>query len=72
MKYRNIAMDLVPGRFKPGKTNTAGQDWYLLYVEGTDGLLKRRIEQNTQRAVQGADRISGFENLGKIRGELGI
>ena len=72
MKYRNIAMDLVPGRFDKGKANTAGQDWYLLYVDGTNGLLKRRIEQNTQRAVQGAEKISGFKNLGVIRRELGI
>ena len=72
MKYRNIAMDLVPGRFDKGKKNTAGQDWYLLYADGTQSLLRRRLEQNTQRAVQGADKISGFKNLGVIRGELGI
>ena len=72
MKYRNIAMDLVPGRFKDGKNNTAGQDWYLLYADGTSSLLNRRIAQNTQRAVQGADKVSGFKNLGVIRGELGI
>ena len=72
MKYRNIAMDLVPGRFGKGKNNTAGQDWYLLYADGANGLLARRIRQNTQRAVQGADKISGFKNLGKIRGELGL
>ena len=69
MKYRNIALDLVPGRFDKNKRNTAPQDWYVLYAEG--GLLRKRLEQNTQR-VQGADKISGFKNLGTIRGELGL
>ena len=72
MEYRNIAMDLVPGRFDADKKNTAGQDWYLLYADGTNGLLNKRIAQNTKRAVKGLNRVSGFKGLGTIRGELGI
>ena len=32
--YRDIAMDLLPGRVEPGKRNTAKQDWFLTYVQG--------------------------------------
>ena len=71
MKYRNIALDLEPDkpRFRPGVNNTAGQDWYVLYVEG--GFLRRRLEQSTQR-VANLPKISGFKGTGTIRGELGI
>ena len=70
--YRNIAMDLEPGRFDPNKENTAGQDWYLLYADGPNSLLNLRLKQNTQRAVKGMDRVSGFKNLGVIRAEVGL
>ena len=72
MAYRNIAMDLEPGRFDKNKQNTAGQDWYLLYADGPNSLLNRRLAQNTARAIKGADRISGFKNLGVIRAEVGL
>ena len=74
MKYRNIAMDLEPGRVAgPGqkpKANTAGQDWYVLYVEG--GLLRKRLEQSTNR-VANLPKIKGFNggNLGDVRRQLG-
>ena len=70
MKYRNIAMDLVPGRFDKAKRNTAPQDWYILYVEG--GLLKTRLEQSTKR-VANLPKIKGFNggNLGIVRRQLG-
>ena len=70
MKYRNIAMDLVPGRVEEGKRNTAPQDWYILYVEG--GLLKRRLQQSTNR-VANLPKIKGFNggNLGAVRSQLG-
>jgi hypothetical protein len=70
MKYRNIAMDLVPGRFDKAKRNTAPQDWYILYVEG--GLLRKRLEQSTNR-VANLPKIKGFNggNLGSVRRELG-
>lgn len=32
--YRDIAMDLLPGRVEPGKNNTADQDWFTRYVQG--------------------------------------
>ena len=69
MKYRNIAMDLEPGRWDPSKNNTAGQDWFLLYVES--GLLRRRLEQSTQR-VANLPKIKGFKGLKDTRGELGL
>ena len=69
MEYRNIALDLVPGRFDKNKRNTAPQDWYVLYTEG--GLLRRRLEQSTQR-VANLPKISGFKGTGTTRGELGL
>ena len=70
MEYRNIAMDLVPGRFEDGKRNTAPQDWYILYVEG--GLLRKRLQQSTNR-VANLPKIKGFNggNLGAVRSQLG-
>ena len=70
MEYRNIAMDLVPGRVEDGKRNTAPQDWYVLYVEG--GLLRKRLEQSTNR-VANLPKIKGFNggNLGAVRSQLG-
>jgi hypothetical protein len=70
MEYRNIAMDLVPGRVEDGKRNTAPQDWYILYVEG--GLLRKRLQQSTNR-VANLPKIKGFNggNLGDVRGQLG-
>jgi len=70
MKYRNIAMDLVPGRFDKAKRNTAPQDWYILYVEG--GLLRKRLEQSTNR-VANLPKIKGFNggNLSSVRRQLG-
>ena len=71
MKYRRIAMDLDPQkpRFVPGRNNTAGQDWYILYVEG--GLLRRRLEQETKR-VANLPKIKGFKGTLTTRRELGI
>lgn len=69
MKYRNIALDLEPGRWSPAKNNTAGQDWFLLYVEGS--LLRRRLEQSTNR-VANLPKIKGFKGLGDTRGEVGL
>ena len=69
MKYRNIALDLEPGRFDPNKNNTAGQDWYVLYVE--TGLLDKRLEVSTQRVANQA-KIKGFKGLKDTRGELGL
>lgn len=46
-QYREIAMDLAPGRDKGGRL-TAESDWYRKYVEG--GNLRLTLEQATQRA----------------------
>ena len=41
--YRDIALDLVPGRFDPGKKNTAPKDWFVTYTQG--GGLNRAIQR---------------------------
>ena len=47
--YRDIAKDLVPGRFEDGKRNTAPKDWYAKYTLG--GKLMNDLERATQRAA---------------------
>ena len=42
MRYRDIALDLAPGRIKGGGNETAPQDWYVLYASG--GRLDRAIK----------------------------
>lgn len=34
MEYRDIALDLKPGRIKSGGNETAPQDWYVTYYAG--------------------------------------
>ena len=41
MEYRDIALDLVPGRIKSGGNETAVQDWFVTYMQG--GGLERRM-----------------------------
>ena len=31
---RDIALDLFPGRFEPGKVNTAMKDWFVKQAQG--------------------------------------
>lgn len=57
MVYRNLAMDLEPGRIKEGGRETAPQDWYRTYVEG--GKLRAALEQATNRVAQDP-KIRGF------------
>ena len=45
--YRDIAMDLLPGRVEPGKQNTADQDWFLTYTQG--GEINRAIRRATNK-----------------------
>ena len=78
MEYRNIAMDLVPGRFDKAKRNTAIQDWYVLYVEGASGAsLRRRLEVSTNRVanlpkIKGTFRYKNLTStLGSVREQLG-
>jgi hypothetical protein len=78
MEYRNIAMDLVPGRFDKAKRNTAIQDWFVLYVEGASGAsLRRRLEVSTNRVanlpkIKGTFRYKNLTStLGSVRSQLG-
>ena len=44
-KYRDVALDLVPGRVEPGKNNTAPKDWFVRYAQG--GGLSKALERAT-------------------------
>ena len=57
-EYRNVALDLVPGRIKNGTTATAVQDWFRSYVEG--GNLRLTLQQVTNRVAQDP-KIRGFK-----------
>ena len=56
--YRNVALDLVPGRIKAGGNETAPQDWFRTYVEG--GNLRLTLQQVTKRTAQDP-KIRGFK-----------
>ena len=47
-KYRDIAMDLVPGRYEIDKNNTAEKDWFAKYTLG--GGLKSAVQRGTKKA----------------------
>lgn len=57
-EYRNVALDLVPGRVKGGGNETAPQDWFRTYVEG--GNLRLTLQQVTGRVAQDP-KIRGFK-----------
>jgi len=62
MIYRNIALDLVPGRIKGGGNETADQDWYAIYVEGSGTRtagLREALRLATERTAS-QPRIRGF------------
>ncbi len=50
MVYRDIAMDLKPGRVENAKTISAPQDWYIGYLRSPNGL-RRAIEKATNKKV---------------------
>ena len=56
-QYRNVALDLLPGRIKAGGNETAPQDWFRTYVEG--GNLRLTLQQVTKRTAQDP-KIRGF------------
>ena len=57
-KYRDIALDLVPGRIKNPATASAPQGWYRDYAEG--GNLRLTLKQAT--GIAAADpKIRGFK-----------
>ena len=64
MTYRDIALDLVPGRWDDGKRNTAPQDWYVTFAEG--GRLKDLLADATFKAEKNPT-IRGFPQKGKPR-----
>ena len=56
-KYRDVAMDLLPGRFETDKNNTADKDWYIRYVQG--GGMKKALERATGIASK-SPKVKGF------------
>jgi hypothetical protein len=48
MEYRDVAMDLEPGRIKGGGNETAPQDWYVTYYAGggLDKAVSSAIKEN--------------------------
>ena len=62
--YRNIALDLVPGRFEPGRANTAPQDWYQACIQG--GGMAAALERGTNTASRNP-KIRGFNSRRSIR-----
>ena len=59
-EYRNVALDLLPGRIKAGGNETAPQDWFRTYVEG--GNLRLTLQQVTKRVAQDP-KIRGFKGF---------
>ena len=57
MEYRNIALVLVPGRYEPGRQNTAPKDWYAGYIHG--GGLSKALKRATGKASNDP-KIKGF------------
>lgn len=62
MEYRNIAMDLVPGRWDAGKKNTAQKDWYTRYIQA--GGLKGALKEATNK-VANDPKIKGYRGVAK-------
>ena len=49
--YRDIALDLVPGRIKGGGNETADQDWYETYLNTElPGALGEAVERTAQQS----------------------
>ena len=59
-KYRNVALDLVPGRTEQAREISAPQDWYRTYVEG--GTMQKRLGVAVAKASQNP-RIKGFKGF---------
>ena len=64
--YRNIAMDLEPGRVERARFLSAEQDWYRTYIEG--GGMRLTLQGAVFAASQDP-RIKGF--VGKRAGPAG-
>ena len=50
-------MDLLPGRFEPGRANTADNDWFIKYAQG--GGLTKALERATGIASK-SPKVKGF------------
>jgi len=57
--YRNVALDLVPGRTEKAREISAPQDWYRTYIEG--GALRDTLQAAVSAAAQNP-RIKGFKS----------
>ena len=57
-EYRNVAMDLVPGRVEEARQLSAPRDWYRTYIEG--GSLTSALQAAVSTAAQNP-RIRGFK-----------
>ena len=57
--YRNVAMDLVPGRVEKALEISAPQDWYVNYVQTT---LRTRLGKSVANASQDP-RVKGFRSF---------
>ena len=65
--YRNVALDLVPGRTEKAREISAPQDWYRTYIEG--GALRDTLQAAVSAAAQNP-RIKGFKSA-KTYGPFG-
>ena len=57
--YRNVALDLVPGRTEKAREISAPQDWYRTYIEG--GALRDTLQAAVSAAAQNP-RVKGFKS----------
>ena len=58
MTYRNVAMDLVPGRVERAAQLSAPRDWYRLYIEG--GVMATSLKEAYQLAID-SPKVKGFK-----------
>ena len=56
--YRNVALDLVPGRTEKARQLSAPQDWYRTYIEG--GSMRNTLAAAVGAAAQNP-RVKGFK-----------
>ena len=59
MVYRNIALDLIPGRVENASVISAPQDWYRTYVQA--GGLKSALRKGYDESAVDP-RVKGFKS----------
>lgn len=67
-EYRNVAMDLVPGRVVSAREISAPQDWYRTYIEG--GQLRATLGEAVAAASQNP-KIRGFKSFKATQNFIG-